>query len=96
LYFQETGLIMAYTPLFKRLKTNEETAALIKKIQDDFEAMWMPLNKSINPNAEKTLGMRKMQEACMWLCRAAAAGGLRQEPKATGLCAPSVKAKQPE
>jgi len=63
---------MTYTPLFKKIAVDPETAQKITNIQRDFEKFWLPLNKSITPNAEKSLGMRKLQEACMWLCRSAA------------------------
>jgi len=60
---------MAYTPLFKRVRTSEKTGEQIRKIQADFEKLWFPINKALPSNAEKTLGMRRLQEACMWLTR---------------------------
>ena len=82
---------MTYTPLFKKIPVDKEAADKITNLQQDFEKFWLPINKSITPNAEKTLGMRKLQEACMWLTRAVAASGASKNgPKQhPGLCPPS-------
>ena len=79
---------MAYVPLFKKIHVEEKTSDKIGEIQKDFEKFWLPLNKSITPNAEKSLAMRKLQESCMWLCRSVAASGEPRKP--TGVCAPST------
>tara|TARA_R110000850_G_scaffold71664_1_gene157919 strand:+ start:2963 stop:3208 length:246 start_codon:yes stop_codon:yes gene_type:complete len=79
---------MAYIPLFKKIPVEPKTSDKIGQVQKDFEAFWLPLNKSITPNAEKSLGMRKLQEACMWLSRSVAATGEPKKP--AGLCAPST------
>ena len=80
---------MAYVPLFKKIPVDPKTSDKIGQIQKDFETFWLPLNKSITPNAEKSLAMRKLQEACMWLTRAAAVDGINRTPQ--GLCTPSAK-----
>jgi len=79
---------MAYVPLFKKIPVDDKTSAKIGQIQKDFEAFWLPLNKSMPPNAEKSLAMRRLQESCMWLCRSAAASG--QPQLSPGVCAPST------
>jgi len=77
---------MTYTPLFTKIPCDDTAYEKIYKIQKDFERFWSPINEKLKPNAEKTLGMRKLQEACMWLSRSAASGEAR---KPTGVCAPS-------
>jgi len=82
---------MAYVPLFKKIHVEPVTSDKIGNLQHDFERFWLPINKGLVSNAEKTLGMRKMQEACMWLSRSIAAQG--DAPKAskaaTSVCPPS-------
>jgi hypothetical protein len=65
-----------YPPLFKRIKTNPEIEGeAIAKMQDEFERFWHQLSKKHKPNSERTMAMRKMQEAAMWLARSIAIGG---------------------
>lgn len=65
-----------WPPLFKRIEVNRETTGIqIAKTQEEFEKFWRMLNRMCPPNSEKTLALRKMQEACMWFCRALAVDG---------------------
>ncbi len=65
-----------YPPLFKRIHTNPEVEGkAIAEIQNEFEKFWRNIQKKSPHNSERTLALRKMQEACMWFCRAIAIGG---------------------
>ena len=63
---------MSYQPLFRKIPTDDATYEDIKLLQTDFEKFWNIINKKVKTNAEKTLGMRKLQEACVWFCRSLA------------------------
>jgi hypothetical protein len=71
---------MAYTPLFRKIPADAATCEKIKDLQASFEAFWLPINKGIAPNAEKSLGMRRLQEACTWLSRSIAANAVDKKP----------------
>lgn len=58
---------MKHPPLFKRIELQD--AKKIGTIQNEFEAFWKKLTPMVDKNPEKTMAMRKLQEACMWLCR---------------------------
>ena len=83
---------MSYTPLFRKIHVEPATSDRIGNLQQEFEKFWLPINKGLVANAEKTLGMRKLQEACMWLTRSIAAHG--DAPRASkgisGVCPPST------
>jgi len=71
-----------YPPIFKRIKINpEKEGTKIAQTQDAFEAFWRDLSRKCPPNSEKTMAMRKMQEACMWLTRGIALSGFKSEDK---------------
>ncbi len=57
-----------YPPIFKRI--NIPLKNNISLIQDEFERFWQRLSKLTDNNAERTLAMRKLQEAKDWMCRA--------------------------
>ncbi len=67
-----------FPPLFQRVWTDsDKEGAVIAEIQREFEKFWRSVQKKCPNNSEKTLAMRKMQEACMWLTRAVAIGGFK-------------------
>lgn len=88
-----------YPPLFKRINFSSEFSGHnLHKIQNEFEQLWKSINRFIPANSEKTLGMRKMQEACMWFTRAVAVGEFNKDIAKEGenakesvpLCAPAT------
>jgi len=65
-----------YPAVFKRIPIdNDKEGLLIQKVQDEFENFWRDLVKRCPSNSERTMAMRKMQEACMWLTRSIAING---------------------
>jgi hypothetical protein len=59
-----------YPPLFKRVRV--EDGKPILDLQIEFEKFWKRISPLVEKNSEKTQGMRKLQEACMWFSRAIA------------------------
>lgn len=59
-----------FPPLFKRVHV--EDGKPIADLQIEFEKFWKRISPLVEKNAEKTQGMRKLQEACMWFTRAIA------------------------
>lgn len=69
-----------YPPLFKRIPIDATTTGQdIAKVQADFESFWSKLIKLCPPNSERTMAMRKLQEASYWFTRAIAVNGF--DPK---------------
>lgn len=69
-----------YPPLFKRIHTNPEIEGkAIAEVQNEFEKFWRNIQKKAPHNSERTLALRKMQEGCMWFCRAIAIGGFHPD-----------------
>jgi len=72
-----------YPPVFKRVQTNpEKEGKLIGRTQEEFEIFWRGISKKCPKNSERTMAMRKMQEACMWLTRGIALGGFKSDDEA--------------
>ena len=73
-----------YPPLFNRvpMRTNNRKP---QEIQREFENFWHKVSRMVGKNPEKTTGMRKLQEACMWLTRAAAIADFDGEPGEPGI-----------
>lgn len=91
---------MKYPPLFKRIPVdNKTTGAKIAETQDKFEKFWYELNRVCDRNSEKTMAMRKMQEACHWLCRAIALDAFKPDdpnhPKPFVITEEALKAVEP-
>lgn len=62
---------MKYPPIFKRVPMkNEENN--IAKIQHEFEVFYKKISQLTDKSPEKTLAMRKLQEACFFLTRSVA------------------------
>jgi hypothetical protein len=75
-----------YPPLFKRIHINPETEGkLIAEVQTEFEKFWRNIQRKAPHNSERTLALRKMQEACMWFTRAIAIGGFHPDDQADSI-----------
>lgn len=59
-------------PLFVKIKTSKKTSKKIMFLQQSFERYGGYLLKRCPNNEERQLGMRKLQEACVWFCRSMA------------------------
>lgn len=59
-----------YPPLFKRIHVTDSKP--IADLQQEFEDFWKRISRLVGKSPEKTQGMRKLQEGCMWLTRAIA------------------------
>jgi hypothetical protein len=57
---------------FKKLEINPKCAKKIARIQSSFERFANHMVKVCRENKESTQGMIRMQEACVWFCRAIA------------------------
>jgi hypothetical protein len=69
-----------FPPLFKRVTTDpQKEGKLIAEVQEEFEKFWSKLAKKCPVNSERTMAMRKMQEACMWMGRAIALSGFNPD-----------------
>ncbi len=65
-----------YPPLFKKIPIDfNSTGQLIAKSQEEFEKFWNKLNKLCPANSERTMAMRKLQEASHWFSRAICVNG---------------------
>lgn len=60
---------MKYPPLFKRIPLNDEPNN-IGIIQTEFEKFYKKISSLTPKTPEKTLALRKLQEACHFFCRA--------------------------
>ena len=61
-----------YHSPFKRVFINDAGGQKIKTLQNDFDKFWKQVNRVADKCPEKFHAMKAMQEACMWLTRAAA------------------------
>ena len=69
-----------YPPLFQRIPVDQKSEGeTIAQVQKEFELFWRSIQKKCPQNSEKTLAMRKMQEACMWFTRAIAINGFKPD-----------------
>lgn len=74
-----------YPPLFKRIPLSDNSSGnYVAEIQNEFEVFWRRVSALVPKNPEKTQGMRKLQEACMWLTKANCVACFHEENPSEG------------
>lgn len=84
-------------PLFVKIKTSKKTSKKIMFIQQSFERFGAYLLKRCPNNDERKLGIRRLQEACVWFCRSVAVKDfVPEETEEVLISEPAMKIPTPE